>query len=64
MRHEFLHDFAKQRHLIQSDERIDFRHFFSQLTRKPLRHAAAYDEFLIGSVVQPALPVRLQNRLD
>ena len=60
----FLHNLTKLRNLIQSDERIDFGHFFSQFARKPLRHAAAYDEFLIGSLVQATLLVRLQNRFD
>ena len=60
----FLHNLTKLRDLIQSDERVDFRHFLSQFARKPLRHAAAYDEFLIGSLVQAALLVRLQNRFN
>src|SRR4029434_883898 len=39
-------------------------HFFSQFACKPLRHAAADDEFLTGRFVQATLLVRLQNRLD
>ncbi len=62
--HHFLHNFTKPRDLIQADERVDFGHFFSQFARKPLRHAAADDEFLIGSLVEAALLVRLQNRFD
>src|SRR6266404_2817860 len=59
-----FHNRAKLTHLVQSNERIDLRQLLAQLVRKPLRHTAAHDQFLIWSLAKSALLMRIENRID
>ena len=61
---DLLHNRAKLAHLIESDERIDFRQLRAQFVREPLRHAAAHDQSLMWPLIKSALLMRAENRID
>ena len=51
IRDNSLDNRAKLFHFIEADECIDFRHFFAQLAREALRHAAAHNQLLAGTSI-------------
>src|SRR5882724_7455747 len=57
-------DLSKLADLIEPNKCIHLRHLLPQFFREPLRHAAAYDQFLMRSSTQAALLMRFQNRSD
>src|SRR5216110_1249819 len=59
-----LDDISKLADLIETDERVDLWQLVTQFSRKPLRHAAAYYQFLIRPLVQAALLMCFQNGLN
>src|SRR6266571_3326289 len=62
--HNLLNDLAKIADLVEPNEHVHLRKQLAQVTREPLRHTTAHDQFLIWPFIQAALLMRLQNCFD